>query len=585
MLLIQAALLTTAAIAHSPTYDETAHLAAGVSKWRHGRFDLYRVNPPLAELAAVLPVLAAGYEADWRSVSERVGVRSDFELGRDFAGANGRHSLRLVTLARLALISLVLIGGWICWLWGRALFGPRAGLTAAALWTFSPTVLGNGALVTADAAAGSAGLAAGYLFWWWLRDPGWGRAAAVGAGLGLALLTKFTWLLVVPLWPALWLAYRLSGSRAMAGRDWGRQAGQLAAAFLLALYLINAGYGFERSFRPLGTMTFESGALTGKPNPGPLELKFLEDRLGNRLRGTALGSLPVPVPANYLAGIDVQKADFEWIDDVYLLGEKYPGGTWYWYCYALLVKEPVGLWLLLTASFVFAPLPKARELAVLLAPAASVLALVSWNHTLCHYRYALPALPFLFVAAGGAAAAVSWRRPAASAVVIGSLAWYAGSSLAVAPHWLSYFNEPAGGPESGWRHLSDSALDWGQGLVDLRWWLDRHPEAKPLRLAYIGNFDPRLAGIEFELPPAEPRPGWHAVSAVFLADGRKAVGADGKPRVVSPGAYAYFRHLGPVYRAADVLYVYHVTPEEAERVRRLLRNERHHRQGEVFSPR
>lgn len=570
LLLAQSVLLVWAAWSHSPVFDETAHLAAGVSKWRYGRFDLYSVNPPLAEMVASAPTLAAGHETDWSRFSDHPLFRAEFPVGRDFSVANGRRTLWLTSLARFALIPLVLLGGWVCWRWGRELFGNLGGLAAAGLWAVSPTVLGNGALVTADAAAASLGVLAGWLYWRWLREPSWSGTLAAGIGLGLALLTKFTWLILVPLWPVLWIVFRLPDRRTLAGREWGRQAGQLLIMMLLAVYLIHAGYGFEKPLRPLGEFEFVSESLSGRM----VEASWRDDGTGNRFRGTWLAGMPVPVPANYLSGIDVQKADFERDNEIYLAGGSHSDGVWYWYLYALLVKEPVAVWLLLGVTVIAAPLPRGRDLLVLLAPAAAVIGLVSWNHSLCHYRYVLPALPFLFIAAGGAAATISRQRPIVTAIVAASLLWYVGSSLAVAPHWLSYFNELAGGPKNGWRHLSGSALDWGQGLIDLRAWLDEHPEATPLRLAYTGNFDPRLAGIEFELPPREPEPGWYAISATFLADGTRVVGVDGVPQSVPEGSYGWFRSLEPAYRAADVLYVYHVTVAEAEQARRRLLMER-----------
>lgn len=46
LLLTHGALLAFGAWTHSPTWDEIGHLAAGISHWRLGGFDLYRVNPP-----------------------------------------------------------------------------------------------------------------------------------------------------------------------------------------------------------------------------------------------------------------------------------------------------------------------------------------------------------------------------------------------------------------------------------------------------------------------------------------------------------------------------------------------------------
>ncbi|QDU39580.1 hypothetical protein Mal4_39250 [Maioricimonas rarisocia] len=76
------------------------------------------------------------------------------------------------------------------------------------------------------------------------------------------------------------------------------------------------------------------------------------------------------------------------------------------------------------------------------------------------------------------------------------------SSLRVYPHQLAYFSELAGGPENGWRHLLGSNCDWGQDLFYLERWLDEHPEARPLKVAYSGPIDPAFAGIDLDaLPP------------------------------------------------------------------------------------
>ena len=57
------------------------------------------------------------------------------------------------------------------------------------------------------------------------------------------------------------------------------------------------------------------------------------------------------------------------------------------------------------------------------------------------------------------------RRPLAGLLVALALLWTAFSTLSVYPHQLAYFNELAGGPEEGHRHLLGSNLDWGQDLL------------------------------------------------------------------------------------------------------------------------
>ncbi|MBA3313142.1 MAG: hypothetical protein M3552_15670 [Planctomycetota bacterium] len=67
LLVVHAGLLGYGAVVHSPTYNEPAHLVAGISYWRFGRFDVYSVNPPLVRFVAAAPVLFAGCETDWES--------------------------------------------------------------------------------------------------------------------------------------------------------------------------------------------------------------------------------------------------------------------------------------------------------------------------------------------------------------------------------------------------------------------------------------------------------------------------------------------------------------------------------------
>ena len=47
LLTIHVALLAWGGWMQSPTFDEVGHIGAGVSLWHFGRFELYRVNPPL----------------------------------------------------------------------------------------------------------------------------------------------------------------------------------------------------------------------------------------------------------------------------------------------------------------------------------------------------------------------------------------------------------------------------------------------------------------------------------------------------------------------------------------------------------
>jgi hypothetical protein len=261
-------------------------------------------------------------------------------------------------------------------------------------------------------------------------------------------------------------------------------------------------------------------------------------------------------------GIDLQRADFEGNMYSYLRGEWRVGGWWYYYLYALGIKVPLGTWalVLLAIGVGVARLGYAaqwRDEMVLCAPAVVVLTLVSsqtgFNH---HLRYVLPIFPFVFIWISKVARAFEFGQRKLAVVVVLALTWSVGSSLWVYPHSLSYFNELAGGPSNGHAHLDNSNIDWGQNLLYLKRWLDKHPEAKPLDLAFSGDYDPSFAGIEYSRPPTEPQPGWHALSV---------------NEIRSPThQYEYFLKLEPVAMAGYSIYIYHITLDEANHVRREL---------------
>jgi hypothetical protein len=530
LLALHAVWLAWSATWQSPTLNEPGHLASGIAHWKLGRFEPYAVNPPLVRMVAAIPVLTTEYQTDWSGLRGRPGERAEFLLGSDFIKVNGPRSQRLFELARWACIPFSLIGAWMCFVWGRALYGAGAGVLACALWCVEPNIIAHGQLITPDVAATSLGLVAMWTFCQWLKQPGWMTAMVAGVGLGAAVLAKFSWLMLFGIWPAIWLWRRLRSPASPQKPGFLQGLLQIAALVLTAIYVINLAYGFDGSFSRLDSFQFASEALSAQSEPG---------RTGNRFARSSLGRLPVPVPRQMLLGLDLQKKDFEHFPhESYLYGEWRQGGWWYYYLDAAAVKLPIGVWLLcLTALIVrmrqvgWAPAHlKSRKLQdpnelVLLIPAIALFAVVSsemeFNH---HFRYVLPCLGPAFVFASSAmVGAGKWLR----CWIVANAGWIAVSSAIAAPHSLSYFNELAGGMHNGGTHLLHSNIDWGQDLVALKEWMLLHPDSKPVDLAYCGYYDPKDYGVVAEESPQGPfwgtrpsdwsfKPGWYAVSVNYL---------------------------------------------------------------------
>jgi len=257
------------------------------------------------------------------------------------------------------------------------------------------------------------------------------------------------------------------------------------------------------------------------------------------------------------------------------------------------VKLPLAIPIFLTLAALAAALvpaarrPLADEL-FWIAPATVLLALMSAMTGLdLGVRYDLPILPFLFVGIARVAhpAALAWMGRAGRVAIGVALAWMVVGTLRVHPHELSYFNEIAGGPRGGARHLLDSNIDWGQDLLELRRVLDLN---EPLGLAYFGAVDPALAGIRWRVPPRDPRtvppghalpsdtptllPGLYAISVNFLYGLPHRVPGPGGESVPSDeDAFAYFRTLRPFARAGYSIEIFRVGPEEADRIEQVWR--------------
>lgn len=639
---LHVALLGYSAAMHSPVVDEPAHLAAGIADWRMGGFEMFKVNPPLMRMVAALPAVVINAPLDWTAYYVGVGARGEFPLGDALVKANGSRIFCVIVLGRLAVIVFAVLGALTCHRWASELYGDGAGIMALVLWCFCPNVLAYGQLITTDVAAASVGLAANYFFWKWLNDQAWERAILAAIALGFAELSKLTWLVLVAVWPILFVVWSLTSTvrpRAEAATPGTINLRRIGAVMLRlrqalpslqfslilfgAAFVVNLGYGFTGMGTRVKDIIFVSRLFgcntTDVGTHGPP---------GNRFGRTWAGRARLPFPKPYIEGIDLQRRDFECGMPSYLRGHWKDHGWWYWYLYALSVKVPLGTWgLFLLAVAVrvagwwgcvrgrraaksigihpdpsFPPdeqgtITTWRDEIVLLAPAAVVLVFVSSQTGFSRYlRYALPVLPFVFIwissvvrnlwiprrnATGG----VHCRRWRIATVAALLLSWSVGSSLWYAPHWMSYFNELAGGPMGGPAHLIDAQVDWGQDLLYLKKWLDAHREARPLGMVYFGPVDPRLSHIEFSLPPKairlshdrariakvpqDLRPGRYAISVNFLY-GYPGLAPDGHGQRVPlhDAFYSYFRRFQPVATAGYSIYIYDLTASDIERARR-----------------
>ncbi|MBE2224511.1 MAG: hypothetical protein IAF02_23425, partial [Anaerolineae bacterium] len=242
---------------------------------------------------------------------------------------------------------------------------------------------------------------------------------------------------------------------------------------------------------------------------------------------------------------------------------------------AFAVKTPLVILLLLgLAVVVLLGRKESRKTAVfLLIPPVSYFIFSLTSGLNIGYRHLLPMLPFMLVLISGLAEGKRQKaemthhasRITPYALWIG-IALLITTTLWIHPHYLSYFNLLAGGPNGGRDLLVDSNVDWGQDLLRLREWQIEHGVDK-LKLGYFGTADPAYYGLQYEpLPgfpreefyatlwanppfnPAAPEPGVYAISVSSLWESHAE----------SKNVYPWFRNREPDDQIGYSILIYEV---------------------------
>lgn len=492
--------------------DEPVHILSG---WFgvHGRTAIVNIeHPPVAK---VLAGLALGALPLPRPPSHVPMGTSFTDYGHAFLFENVVAADRIASAARapfLAVLALLLL---LVFAAARLRYGAAAGLFALALVALDPTFVAHAGVVHTDVGA-AAGFLATVLAWEAARRrPTPLRVAVAGLALGLALATKFSAVLLVPilLLQSLFAARR----EPRPGKAVLGAVVRLSAAGVVALLVILAVYA----------------PLTARMNPEHQRLVIHEMVAGRgapRLSAAIESLVPVSRPlAHYAGGLaSVIRQSSVGGGVNYLCGRTSVEGFPLYFFVAFLLKSTLAFLAvtgLVITLFLRRPRALSEEARLFLLPVA-VLFLASIGSAYnIGIRHMLPVYPFLALAGAALLARVvaapgrgrKWRVAAAAFALLPLLSGW--ELLRIHPHELSYFNAFAGGPERGREILSDSNVDWGLDLKRLSAELARRGVSNPTVVYFGGDDVPARIGVpDFA---AEPRVRGRlvAISAFHLAVG------------------------------------------------------------------
>src|SRR6185295_14479971 len=245
LLFLMALNLFAAISRKSITNDEIVHIPAGYYHLVAGEFQLNNEHPPLVKMWAALPLLIVQPdEPPAPKTDEENFMERTWGFHERFWQANQARFQTVTFWPRLMMIPITLALGALIFVFARKLFGETAALIAVALYVLEPTVLAHGRVVHTDVPAALAYLLFFFVLHRYSEAPGTKRALILGLVCGVALLTKFSMLVLLPVLAIYFLA------RLFIYRRDRKQLKQIlfhsALITEVVLFLVNAAYYFQR---------------------------------------------------------------------------------------------------------------------------------------------------------------------------------------------------------------------------------------------------------------------------------------------------------------------------------------------------
>jgi hypothetical protein len=499
LLILHFVLAVTSKRQESTTSDELVHVTGGYSYWLYGDYRLHPENGILPQRWAALPAFLE--RAKFPSLEENSYWRTNdaWVIGYQFFYETGEDHFPRLMAARMMIALFSVATGLLIFLWSFRLFGNVGALISLTFFAFSPDFLAHGALATSDACMAFFFLACVGAYWRHLHDPriwAWWLSAVI---LGLAIVAKYSSVLLLPLIGLMSLMRVFSPEPlVLAGRTFTTRRSKLGAIVtsaigqgIVAWVIIWAFYGFRYSAvnpdLPAADLWAQSWAVFEK-GIGGFSAPVRAARAAHLLPEAFLYGFA------YVVKTVAERAAF-------LNGEYSMTGWRSFFLWTFVLKStvPTLLAIPLATFAISATLPSISRWRAGLYRATPLILLfaVYWatsltSHLNIGHRHLLPIYPVLFIGFGalGSLAIFERQRIARVVIVTGLLGWHCISALRIAPHYIAYFNEVSGGPDRGWRHLVDSSVDWGQDLPSLKRWLETHAADEPAYLSYFGTGEP-----------------------------------------------------------------------------------------------
>lgn len=543
MLTIMLGLAFFSALNDSQTMDEVSHLPAGYSYITQKDMRINPEHPPLIKDLSGLSVwlwskvsgAKINFPSDIKAWKQDINGQWDF--GFYFMYKAGNNADKMLFWGRLPMLLILLLLGIYVFKWAKELFGNQAALLSLFLYSFSPTFIAHGRLVTTDVAAAAAIFISLYYFVKWLQNPNIKNLIIAGIVFGLALCSKFSTFLLAPLFIFLVfisVIFKIMKPEGVSfSKFFWRYVSGIILIGLVGLIVVYPIYAYHVWNYPIGRqvndMRFVLNSYANGPDQQPLESCGQLSRIKRCPAEITIWMAQKPVLrpwAQYFYGLlmVVQRASGG--NTTYFMGEVSSVGWKDYFPIIYAIKEPLAMHLLAALALIlsaywtikagfkklFYRLKNWLGNNLAEVSAISFIALY-WASSVTSslnigIRHILPTFPFIYLLIsrqiskwltisdpgiiekfgeklkffGRTLISYSARYALVSVIIL----WQFISVISIYPHYLAYFNELAGGPKNAYKYVTDSNLDWGQDFKRLAGWVEQN-KISAIYVDYFGG--------------------------------------------------------------------------------------------------
>ena len=443
--------------------DDSMHMPAGYSYLLTRDYRLNQEHPPLIKLISGLglwrlhprfPFESPGWQ---QASTPRDPEDGMVKIEEAFFETNASQFEQIAFYGRLPVLFVALLLLVAVWWLTRALFGPLASLIAVFLLATEPNIIGNATVVQNDIASALMLVVFVIALRRFLVNGRAKNALVVGCALGVALVTKYSMLVLAPVSVLALLAWAI---RQLIHRRCPLSSIILCSSvvFISAYVILIAIYAFH------------------------------VDRIDG---------LPPLLPRYFVYGVDMVVQDSREGRPAFLLGQVSDTGWWYYFPVAFVLKTAIPFLLASIGGLVWAAVQVVwrKRYAVLyaLVPGLGYLAMTMTSHLNIGVRHLLPMFPFAAISGAAFVSALFdflYQRRRALAVTVLVVAFFPSLAIAICayPNYLTYFSPFAGGGAHGWQTLSDSNVETGQEVKPLAQYLKARGQTRVTGIMVGGEF-------------------------------------------------------------------------------------------------